>query len=623
MAAITGTSAISALGTTSAQAAPGDKPAPNTYVPLAEKGAPSGVAVLDGSAKIPSTQLPDLSSTYALAGSVDARKHGLPISGTADASPALNAAAHAARTAGKPLYIPKGTIYIDSTVNMRNLDVTCEAAIVVRHTNAVGVVVGDVSTQRNARRIFLASVQHAGTTLAMWDWPYPAICVIGLKNGTVGIGNCSLLELYADASKATDNSVAYNTFEIQRINHIRLWGENGTAWVNENVFVGGSSNRVTIGGTYPHNHNKWVKLSIEGSTSMIDIQNGSQNLFEDARAEGGTQVKFGASTWKNYVNGMFLPNANVIAPPFVVLEDLGQQNEVTSRDLIQHRAHTIFKIDGSTPLFDTAGAHLDQTKPMPIPAVGRGKLAVRQQNQRYIDTGLMKIEEARNTALDNTSAPPSRVTRFVFHSDAVILRPYVAAYDINGVMIDANLTPWAAPYGGLTAQASGEYGFGTSVSAMVLNVTSMAVKYLSFSALTSLATNPLFSHITLTAYVPSDKQPGVIESMRNVVNRPLFGTAKPAQGLAWPGTVVQGPTTAWKATARAETTLSAQAMAGIAISVASATGMAVGDVVGVLQTDGRTHWTRIVAIAGTTITLAAATTATAAAGAAVGTTRWV
>lgn len=61
--AFTGASAVSGLGGGSAHAAPGDKPAPNTYVPLAEKGAPSGVAALDTNAKLPSAQLPDLSAT--------------------------------------------------------------------------------------------------------------------------------------------------------------------------------------------------------------------------------------------------------------------------------------------------------------------------------------------------------------------------------------------------------------------------------------------------------------------------------------------------------------------------------------------------------------------------------
>ena len=58
--AFTGASAVAALSGGTAQAAPGDK-----YVPVTEKGAPSGVAALDSGAKIPSSQLPDLSATYA------------------------------------------------------------------------------------------------------------------------------------------------------------------------------------------------------------------------------------------------------------------------------------------------------------------------------------------------------------------------------------------------------------------------------------------------------------------------------------------------------------------------------------------------------------------------------
>lgn len=58
MAAFTGASAVAALGASSAQAAPGDK-----YIPIAEKGSPSGVAGLDGGAKILPSQLPDLSAT--------------------------------------------------------------------------------------------------------------------------------------------------------------------------------------------------------------------------------------------------------------------------------------------------------------------------------------------------------------------------------------------------------------------------------------------------------------------------------------------------------------------------------------------------------------------------------
>lgn len=65
LSALTGASALSSMGADSAHAASGDKPSPNTYVPIAEKGSPSGVASLDMNATIVPTQLPDLSGTYA------------------------------------------------------------------------------------------------------------------------------------------------------------------------------------------------------------------------------------------------------------------------------------------------------------------------------------------------------------------------------------------------------------------------------------------------------------------------------------------------------------------------------------------------------------------------------
>ncbi|WP_028271535.1 hypothetical protein [Arthrobacter sp. UNC362MFTsu5.1] len=67
--AFTSASALATLGASTAQAAPaapGDK-----YVPMAEKGAPSGVAALDANSKIPPAQLPDLSATYSKRSFVD------------------------------------------------------------------------------------------------------------------------------------------------------------------------------------------------------------------------------------------------------------------------------------------------------------------------------------------------------------------------------------------------------------------------------------------------------------------------------------------------------------------------------------------------------------------------
>ncbi|MFJ6078594.1 hypothetical protein ACIQC0_09875 [Pseudarthrobacter sp. NPDC092419] len=56
--------AFTSASVASANAASGSPAPMNEYVPTAEKGAPSGVATLDGEARIPPAQIPDLSASY-------------------------------------------------------------------------------------------------------------------------------------------------------------------------------------------------------------------------------------------------------------------------------------------------------------------------------------------------------------------------------------------------------------------------------------------------------------------------------------------------------------------------------------------------------------------------------
>lgn len=63
MTALTGASAMSAIGANSAHAVTGDTNPTTAYVPISQKGAASGVAALDVNSKIPIATLPDLSAT--------------------------------------------------------------------------------------------------------------------------------------------------------------------------------------------------------------------------------------------------------------------------------------------------------------------------------------------------------------------------------------------------------------------------------------------------------------------------------------------------------------------------------------------------------------------------------
>ncbi|MEV7135674.1 glycosyl hydrolase family 28-related protein [Arthrobacter sp. NPDC093128] len=113
MAAFTGASAVAALGASSAQAAPGDK-----YVPIAEKGAPSGVAALDSGAKIPPSQLPDLSATFSRLILAPVNVKDAPFNAAGDGITNDTAAIQAALNTGRNVYIPGGRYSITSSLVM-------------------------------------------------------------------------------------------------------------------------------------------------------------------------------------------------------------------------------------------------------------------------------------------------------------------------------------------------------------------------------------------------------------------------------------------------------------------------------------------------------------------------
>lgn len=567
---------------------------------------------------------------------VDARLEGLwdVTSSSQDVAPILNAAADRARAENRPLYIPApknrigapdGTsaYSISQTVDLRYLDVYCEANIVVRHNNSPGIIVGDNSTRRNGRTIRLGNVKHASTGYFDWDWAHPAVRVIGLMSAEFTMSNCSLLELYADGDITADRAIAYNSFRLQRVNHLRLHGL-GRGWINENTFYGGSYNRVTVRGDYSHDANTWFKPSIEGDHALFDFQCGYTNSVIEARSEGGAKVRFSERAHRNYLSSLYLGNVPIIHAGFNVIEDLGKENIVTSVASQNHAPHTVFSLSSSTFLTDTASELVRENSV--TPTLPGGKLRLSGRWDDWIDTGELPLENDRDPNSSNkTMMPTSRISRFSIFCDQPALFIYVYFYDAQGELIRADEVESMYDYAGWRVSETHGYYFSSArVSGLPIVITNPDAKYmrLRFTSGGTDAEARLIDHVTLTAYSPEGSVPAPIARMKELIYRPAFGTAQPTKGLAHPGATIQGVSGLWRSASRVDTTVAA-VNSESELALDSVSGIQVGDVIGVLMPSGETHWTSVAGKSGSVVTLESNPPSAVSVGAAVGTTRWV
>ena len=573
---------------------------------------------------------------------VDARVEGLwgVTTSKEDVAPILNAAANRARAERRPLYIPAPKSYIAGgdgtsaysifqTVDLRFLDVYCEANIIVRHADSPGIIVGDDANLRNGRTIRLGNVKHENTGYFDWDWPYPAVRVIGFMNGQFRISNSSLLELSVDGSNRRDRAIAYSSFDLQRVNYLRLQGING-GWINENTFHGGSYNRITVEGDYSHSENTWYKPSMEGSHVLFDFQCGYGNSVQEARTEGGARVRFSKRANRNILTSLYLGNMDVIHETFKVEEDLGEENIVTTVVSQNHTPHTLFCLSPETFLTDTASSLVRVTKgtAAPIPTLPAGKIRLPGNWTPWIDTGLIPLESktVRGVANVNKSmSPDNRITRFNLTCDQQALRTNVFFYDSQGRLIRSDEVESMRLYAGWAVSgSSGGYYTVNYIYGLPIVVTNPDAKFMRIEVTSGglPVDRRLVEHVTLTAYAQEGTVPTTVSRMIDAIHRPVFGTAMPTSGLAWPGTTIAGRSGSWRSVARVDTSVKS-VMSPTELALGSSSGIAPGDVIGVLMDDGGAHWTTVESVSGATVTISTAPSGTVTVGAAVGTTRWV
>jgi hypothetical protein len=549
----------------------------------------------------------------------DVRQSGVVGDGTTDDSAAMIHAVGVCTGANKRvLYVPAElNVRVNSQINMQLVRrVDCQGTITVGYTGGPGVIIGDSSAQRNGCKYYFRRVTWAGVQTNV------ALRVVGLKQGMVEVGYCDYMQLYAEAAVATQTSIAYSEFYLGRILKLELYGATGTSWINENNFYGGSFDNLIIDAvSYAHNANIFHGCSVEGSTSTIQILKGSCNRLE-VRGEGGPQVTFGSGTWANQVIGHYVSSSGVHGTPMVLASDGGTENVLMSSHDEKFSLLELLKIDNQALMFNSSSEWTTLDASVPVP--GFDKLRTRTAFGAVIDTGIIPV---RGTfALDGGTNYYRNwaLNKILFDSDVTLWRPQIYAYDAAGVAIDPTVTPWMLTTGGWTANAGGYYAFGANQQFAQMTLSSATVASIRIVVTPSGSAGDAFGWVRLMGYVIAPQPDTAIQQVKRAIRRPLYQTAAPTQGLAKLGREVQGSTAGYSCTSRVDTTLSVGAsISATSITVTSATGMANGDVIGVLMDTGQTHWTTISgAPAGSVVTLAVGLTAAAAAGKTVGTNRW-
>lgn len=549
---------------------------------------------------------------------VSAVDHGVIGNGTADDTTALLAAAAAALATKRTLWVPPGLVgvKITATCDLRYIDVNLESPIVVAFTTAPGLLLGDTSVQANRRILSFVKVTNSTTAT------FPSIRVSGLKQAIGSWGTCDYLQLFADAAVAVSTSIAYCNFDLSggAIALLEFFGQGGVGWINSNRFIAGRLVNVRFTGTYPHNGNIFVGPTVE--SGFLDFQVGSDNRIQDARGEGSPTVSFGATTWGNIVEDLYQSTPGTIGHNFDVIADLGVANVVTGIGQIHQRPVELFTLDRTRLTFDTAADYPHPTTPVP----GLQYLTVRTANADIYDSGKLPVERIAATSGGVIAESMRRLRRFQVDSSHKIWRPRVYCYDAAGVQMDTAAAQLIAAIGGWTSNGAGAYySFGTTVAFARIVVLDPAVKFLRIAISSSSAAGTVFEWLTVTGFVSTPDVASMPALWRRASTIPLTQNAVPTQGVAGVGAFIGSATGGFVCNGRADTTLAAgAAAAATSLTVASITGMAAGDLIGILLTDGTTHWTTVSGTpTGVTVVITTGLASAATSGDAVVTNRWI
>jgi len=558
---------------------------------------------------------------------------------TYDATTSLVAAAVVAIALGKGLRAPYwGKLFCASNVDLsgvKNIDIPGPLQIGTSGTPAMLTVGGGANSSSWCFRF--GDVTNGTSVLAVAPPATPVLRIFGLKRSEVVVGSCNYLQLWADATVSAGNSTAYNQIFLNGAqSKVEITDPGGFSWITENEFHGGGIQRLSIIGVgYPHNHNKFNRPVFEGTAVALVYTNCSSNLIEDGRFEavsGSAGWTCAANTYLNKIivswSGVGSPRGDYVVPTMPV-SDLGQDNVITTRALMTHRQNRLFSVNGQSLIVGNGTASTSNERavnPARFNNLIRALITPSLRGFTVATTNRVIAVSDRIPVLNGDTVV------FDGDFDGSLARALVYVYDANMNLLTSEGgggVYFNAPSFTYTS-ANGSYGHGADVSAAIFNglagsVVRSEVKYI--RVLIYSAAGGFFRSLGASLYSRQLLQPSGQEGAASMRPMGLSLAGAPTTGFAPEGMPIYN-STSQKVGVNAfswETQLTGALAAGAtSATVATILTVANADIVGILLSDGTTHWTTVSGLAGSTFTIAAIPVGKdALAGAPVVFNRWV
>lgn len=532
--------------------------------------------------------------------------------GVADDTAAFALAATHAISSGQRLDAVN-TYRITSQLNLRYVyDLNVEGTIVVDFVG-VGVIIGGNSTGIAAKPMYLHSV-GAGPNGSTAN---PLVRVLGLSNGEVKIDVCPYVQIYADNQSASQ-TVSYSKFYLNYVGKLELFGDATTAgtefpWINENTFYRGRLSNIIVGSTgtgNSYNSNVFYEPTMEGGARISFGGEAHDNKVVNVRYEGaGNELVFYAGTFMNSVTQNYTNSgaASLIEAIDATVSDYGYGNQYYRQTFEGRYKVNLFSLTALTPNYG-------------------GNTGIKGAGSIY--PGLSKLEIGTYSQIwESPKIPVINGSAFSITGDGVGRWFKFYFYDQNGTLITGSDPGGYSVPGGSTWQTSYAERIGTIISGAQFIVSdTTTIKFVKIWVGSASPSNP-FTYLKVDYFplLPYREETG------EVFSRPVQNTialaASPTTGFAPVGQIVSktdGASIFICTKSLDLVTTEAVSVGETAIDISDASGVASGDIVGLLYDNGQTLWSTVSgAPVGNTVTIADAPVYVAASGARIVFNKWV